>query len=116
MPYNPPTFRPRGAPSRLEQKRTYDRVRRTEQPWRRWYSLRVWKAIRAAQLIGEPCCRRCTARGLTVIATVVHHQEPHRGNWKRFISGPFESLCSDCHDREAQADEAASRLRGGEGG
>src|SRR5688572_18373703 len=109
MPYNPPVFRPRTARSRLEQKRDFDRSRRRDRPWRKWYSLRIWQDIRTAQLTREPLCQRCKPRCEIVPATVVHHVEPHRGDWTRFVSGPFESLCSDCHDREAQAEERAAR-------
>jgi len=107
MPSNPPTFRPRSAPSRREQKRDFDRSRRKDQPWRKWYSLRIWRDIRAAQLTSEPLCQRCRSQGAAVLATVVHHVMPHRGDWTRFVSGPFESLCAPCHDSEAQAEERA---------
>jgi 5-methylcytosine-specific restriction enzyme A len=108
VPTNPPTFRPRGAPSRHEQKRAFDRSRRKDQPWRKWYSLRIWQNIRTAQLTSEPLCRRCKAQDLIVPATVVHHELPHHGDWQLFVSGPFESLCAPCHDREAQAEERAA--------
>ena len=115
MPTNPPVFRPRGMPSRPEQKRAFDRIRRREQPWRKWFNLRVWRDIRAAQLIGEPLCERCKARDVFVVASVVHHTVPHRGDWQLFVGGPFESLCKPCHDSEAQAEERGQR-GGGEGG
>jgi hypothetical protein len=66
MPYNPPVFRPRSAPSRREQNQALDRYRRKDQPWRKWYSLRVWQDIRRAQLTSEPLCQRCKPKGLIV--------------------------------------------------
>ena len=109
MPNNPPTFRSRSAPSRTEQRQQLDRIRRRDQPWRKWYSLRVWRNIRIAQLTSEPLCQRCKPKGVIVPATVVHHQMPHHGDWHLFVSGPFESLCAPCHDSEAQAEERAAR-------
>ena len=109
MPFKSPVFRPVAQQSRAMQKRDYDRARRRDAPWRRWYSLRIWRDIRATQLTREPCCERHKARGEVMLATVVHHLVPHRGDWQRFITGPFESLCSACHDSEAQAEERAAR-------
>jgi hypothetical protein len=43
-------------------------------------------------------------------ATVCDHVTPHRGDVAKFWSGPFQSLCQPCHDREKQRAEAASRL------
>lgn len=94
-----------------ERRRERDAERRSLKPWRSWYGLAVWKAIRERQLDAEPLCRRCKAKGFDVLATVVNHVIPHRGDWERFISGPFESLCKPCHDGEVQAEEkAAGRL------
>ena len=112
MPYNPPTFRSRGAPSRQEQRRNYDRSRRRDQPWRRFYSTLQWRALRARQLTSEPYCERHKARGETVLATIVHHVLPHRGDWHLFITSELQSLCKSCHDSEAQAEEAAPERRG----
>ena len=81
-------------------------------PWRGWYKLARWAAIRAAQLAGEPLCRTCVQAGLVVPATVCDHVEPHRGDATRFWSGPFQSLCAGCHSSAKQREEhAASRVR-----
>jgi 5-methylcytosine-specific restriction protein A len=114
MPINPPTFRSRSAPSRQQQNCEHDGRRRRQQPWRKWYSLRIWRDIRAAQLLSEPLCQRCKARDVIVPAGIVHHQMPHHGDWSLFVGGPFESLCKPCHDSEAQAEERG-RHRDGEG-
>lgn len=87
-------------------------MRRERLPWRKWYSLSIWREIRIGQLVTEPLCRRCAARGDVVRATVVNHIEPHRGDWDRFIAGPFESVCKPCHDGEVQREERAAE-RGG---
>ena len=38
--------------------------------------------------------------------TIVHHIVPYRGDRAKFFSGPFTSLCKDCHDIVAQGIEA----------
>lgn len=105
----PPTHRPSSVRTKRERDLEHDRRRRHEKPWRAWYSLPVWKAIRARQLAEEPFCRRHARRGQMVVATTVNHVEPHRGDWDKFISGPFESLCKTCHDSEVQREERAAK-------
>ena len=108
MPMMPPTFRPPSARTKRERGREHDAKRRVEKPWRKWYFTREWKEIRAGQLFAEPYCRRCKRRSALVKATVVNHIEPHRGDWTKFIAGPFESLCKTCHDSEVQREERAA--------
>lgn len=104
----PPTFRPNGMRTKRERGREHDVRRREDQPWRAWYGLAVWQRIRAAQLQAEPLCRRCAALGEVTAATVVNHMEPHRGDWAKFIGGPFESVCKPHHDAEVQREERAT--------
>ena len=73
--------------------------------YRVWYKTPTWQRIRRQQLAAEPLCQRCKAEGRIVPATVVHHVEPHKGDWAKFISGPFESLCKQHHDVLAQREE-----------
>ena len=111
MPQMPSTFRPTDPRSTPERKRDFEAVRQVNQPWRKWYSLKVWKAIRKRQLAIEPLCRRCRAKGEVIEATVVNHMVPHRGVWSTFVGGPFESVCKRCHDSEVQREERAAGLR-----
>lgn len=90
-----------------ERERASDRDRRSAAPWRGWYSLAVWKQIRERELRAHPYCARCTLDGHTVIATVVNHNPPHRGDWSAFVNGPFETLCKHHHDADVQAEERA---------
>lgn len=99
--------------TKRERGRDHDQRRRDEKEWRGWYKLAVWRRIRAAQLQAEPLCRRCLARGEVVSATVVNHIEPHRGDWDKFIAGPFESTCKPCHDGEVQREERAAEAARG---
>jgi 5-methylcytosine-specific restriction enzyme A len=67
-------------------------------PPRSWYELERWRRIRRAQLRAEPLCRMCLERdGRVVVATIVDHIEPHRGDWNKFLTGSLQSLCAHCH-------------------
>jgi 5-methylcytosine-specific restriction protein A len=98
-------------PKSKEARREFDRERQRTQPWRAWYGLPIWKQIRKQQLHAKPLCERCEAKGRVTAATVVNHVDRHRGNWQRFITGPFESLCKSCHDRDAQAEERGTPFK-----
>ena len=104
----PPTFRPPGARTKQQIRRDYDARRRRDKPWRAWYSTATWHAIRGAQLAAEPLCRMCAVRGVVAEATVCDHVEPHRGDWQRFVGGPFQSLCSSCHSKDKQRIEVVT--------
>lgn len=70
--------------------------------YRHFYHTRQWKAVRQQQLDRVPLCEWCTKDGKTTVAVVVHHLIPHKGDWNRFITGPFASLCADHHDDQAK--------------
>jgi 5-methylcytosine-specific restriction protein A len=65
--------------------------------WNPWYNLERWKRIARQQLMAEPLCRMCAARGLLTPATVVDHVIPHKGNSEAFWSGELQSVCNPCH-------------------
>lgn len=44
-------------------------------------------------------------------ATVCDHVDPHRGDEVKFFSGPFQSLCADCHDTDKQRIERGGKAR-----
>ena len=83
-------------------------------PSYRWYGLRAWKRRSKAQLNREPLCSRCNEFGLTRLATVADHIEPHREDPEKFWRGALQSLCSPCHSSAKQREEnAAARAEGG---
>lgn len=82
-----------------------DQRSKAAEAYRRWYWTPRWRALRDAQLASEPLCQACNAKGRLVPATVCDHVEPHRGNEIKFWSGPFQSLCQHCHDRDKQGQE-----------
>jgi len=72
--------------------------KRHHEPWAHWYDRVVWKRRAADQLRREPFCRNCAAQGEYVVASVVDHIVPHRGDWNKFRLSPVQSLCKPCHD------------------
>ena len=118
MATRPATFRPKGAPTRLDKRRDYDAQRRATQPWRNLYKTSRWAAIRLEVLADQPLCVRCLAEGIFEPAVVVNHVERHAGDPVRFFAGPFEGLCAPHHDRDVQREERAAdrgRMTGGGG-
>ena len=73
--------------------------------WDVWYTTRRWRKLRLQQLAKHPLCAMCKARGVIAAATVAHHTKQHHGNLHLFWFGELESLCSSCHNRDAQAAE-----------
>lgn len=82
--------------------RPKDAPRRASAAWHGWYSLPVWvKRLRPAQLLREPFCRECAARGIRTRAAVADHVRPFRGDWDLFADeGNLQSLCKYHHDRK----------------
>ena len=88
--------RPPGARSAAEVKRTLDRQRPSAA--RRGYGPR-WRRARAAYLARHPLCAACRAHGSLVLATIVDHVVPHRGDQKLFWDERnWQGLCKLCHD------------------
>jgi hypothetical protein len=54
------------------------------------------------QLLIEPLCRMCHAKGSVVPATVADHITPHDGDWNEFRTGALQSLCVHCHNNLKQ--------------
>lgn len=108
MPTMPRTFRAPGMPTRTEQKRAHDTLRRRDNPARAWYQTKAWRDLRKGQLEREPNCRKCHEHGKLVKATVCDHVIPHRGDEAAFWHGPFQSLCKPCHDGWKQVQERRS--------
>ena len=79
--------------------------------WRRWYSLKVWTDdLRPGQLLREPFCRACAARGIRTPATDVDHIRDHKGDWALFTDrSNLQSLCHSCHSRKTMAEQWKKR-------
>lgn len=69
--------------------------------WRWMYGTETWGELRTEQLLKEPFCRACAARGLRVRATDVDHIRDHKGDWDVFTDrNNLQSLCHSCHSRK----------------
>jgi hypothetical protein len=51
------------------------------------------------------------AQGHHVIATVVDHVIPHRGDHNAFMHGQLQSLCESCHNSSKQQLETSGFIR-----
>ena len=60
-----------------------------------------WQKLRAQVLAGEPLCRHCAARGLTVPATDVDHIS---GDPSDNRLEALQPLCHECHSIKTAAD------------
>lgn len=116
MPNKPPNARARQAAA--DAKRVSVRVdQRRGSARKRGYTWAWDKA--AAAFLAHPdnvLCRIHLRQGRAVVATLVDHIIPHRGDqqlfWRR---SNWQPLCKPCHDSVKQAEEAAAtlqRLRG----
>ena len=65
----------------------------------------AWRKLRAYVLRGEPLCRHCTARGLTMAATEVDHRDDDPSNNELINLMP---LCKPCHSRKTMRDRGYS--------
>lgn len=72
------------------------------QAYRHLYNTALWQAIRKEQLENEPYCKFCSEEGKTVIATIVDHVVPHKGDPHLFFYGKKQSLCKPHHDKSKQ--------------
>jgi 5-methylcytosine-specific restriction protein A len=74
--------------------------------WRKLYSLPEWKQGRKDHLRQFPTCEPCSNRGKLVLATIVNHRTPHKGDLALFLDrANWQSTCASCHDGEIQQAE-----------
>jgi 5-methylcytosine-specific restriction endonuclease McrA len=74
------------------------------------YNNARWRARRAQQLRMFPLCAFCARAGITTLATVADHVEPHRGD-RALFEGPLQSLCSACHGSDKRRLEDGKQPR-----
>lgn len=69
-----------------------------------------WQKARAQFLAENPLCTICDKTGRTVLAQVVDHIKPHRGDdalfWDR---ANWQPLCKQCHSSDKQRAERSGR-------
>ncbi|WP_411887359.1 HNH endonuclease [Hydrocarboniphaga effusa] len=91
------------------QSQARDLARAAARPSRKWYGSYRWQQLRARHLACSPLCVYCKRQGRVAQATVCDHVTPHNDDETAFWSGPFQSLCKDCHDSAKKAEENAGR-------
>jgi len=83
--------------------RERSRHRDVTQPYRGWYKTARWQRLRWKVLVRDLfACQMCGRIDPDTSKLVCDHVEPHRGDREKFWSGPFQTLCVDCHDRHKQ--------------
>ena len=71
----------------------------------RMYNAR-WRRLREQYLRANPFCRICFEAGRRIMATVVDHKIPHRGDLVLFWNQDnWQSLCKTHHDSLKQREE-----------
>ncbi len=71
-----------------------------------------WQKARASYLASHPLCVMCQRQGQVVIATVVDHKTPHRGDTKLFWDQDnWQPLCKRHHDSDKQRLEKSGTER-----
>lgn len=78
-----------------------------EPEYKRWYKTSRWQKLRNRQLQKEPVCAMCKPR--IVVASVCDHIDQHKGDEAKFWEGPFQSLCSTCHNSDKQRIEKGGK-------
>lgn len=67
------------------------------------YSKQMWRNLRKAQLMKQPLCELCLAKGKTTLAIDVHHIiSPFKFNGEKRYTYAYDScnlmsLCKECH-------------------
>lgn len=65
-----------------------------------------WRRARTRFLRRYPLCVRCRAKGKFVVATVVNHVIPHRGDQGLFWDeSNWQPLCKSCHDTKTMTED-----------
>lgn len=73
---------------------------------------RRWRRARAEHLRAHPLCVMCERNGKTIVATVVDHRTPHRGDPALFWDPTnWQSLCQPHHDVDKQRMERGGQAR-----
>ena len=66
----------------------------------------AWRKASKQFLRAHPLCEECQKQGKFVMATVVDHIVPHRGDEKLFWDrSNWRALCKRCHDRKTMTED-----------
>ncbi|MGE3624052.1 MAG: HNH endonuclease [Bdellovibrionales bacterium] len=109
MSNRPPTFKPNMGLQAVP-KMAYSPPEDTT-PKHRIYN-QQWRDLRADHLRKNPLCVFCQKEGKVVVARIVDHIIPHKGN-RTLLFDPtnLQSLCKHHHDADKQLIERGKRKR-----
>lgn len=121
MPKMPANHRPQAAGARDHRAGVLARAQaelRNGDPSRALYNTAAWKRLRKFKLARNYCCEceRCAKAGRRLIATVVDHRQPHRGDPALFYDlENLQSMSKACHDRKTASQDGGfgNRRKGG---
>lgn len=95
MPIKPPIFK-------AANWKSYDSRSKESKEYRKLYTYR-WQKVRLMFLAVNPLCVMCESENRYVLAQVVDHITPHRGDETLFWDqSNWQSLCKRHHDRDKQ--------------
>lgn len=73
--------------------------RRKRDPWDGWYKTSRWQKLRWSILVRDRfTCKTCRTIKADTSQLVCDHITSHKGNERLFWTGPFQTLCKQCHD------------------
>jgi 5-methylcytosine-specific restriction protein A len=76
----------------------YEKERESE-PWRKWIHSTRYRVAISIYKADNPLCERCLSEGKVEPVYIVHHREPHKGDWEKFWSeSNWESICVKHHE------------------
>jgi 5-methylcytosine-specific restriction protein A len=113
------------------QRRVTIDVQRANDPIRKLYQTKIWRAVRRTVLARDPFCMMCTERDrrspgdrlIIALSTVVHHVigarkfiDQHGGDQSFFYDETnLEGVCKPCHDAHTAKEVGfAPRISSGE--
>jgi 5-methylcytosine-specific restriction protein A len=78
--------------------------------YRAWYKTKRWLRLRQHQLAKHPYCQCPHHEGKHVLADVVDHKTPHKGDERLFWDDRnLASMTKQCHDSMKQSQERGGR-------
>lgn len=67
---------------------------------------RAWQKYRLRFLAANPLCVSCKTKGRSVLAMVVDHIKPHKGDMFLFWdANNHQALCKACHDKKTARED-----------
>ena len=94
-----------------EKKRQQELAKKRKTSCKRGYG-RAWQKYRLGFLAKHPLCMRCCEiKGRIVLATVVDHIQPHKGDMVSFWDKTnHQGLCKRCHDKKTASEDGGFGL------